>query len=178
MKKISKDSAWHRVSTHICWTNEYTPLFLDFCLNCHITESRVKERGVPWVMAWRASCEAATTLPHPFCWGKLSSQSFQKRVIKDNVRASLIDTFLHTHTHTIFPSKFYAHIFRVLLKLYLRHLIAISPGTWHSFTYCQWQAPYRILAKHARSPLHYWESPCSHSPSWFVGIASYRACIA
>lgn len=46
------------------------------------------------------------------------------------------------------------------------------------FTYCQWPAPYKILAKHARSPLHYWESPCSHSPSWFVGTVFYLACTA
>lgn len=68
----------------------------------------------------------------------------------------------------------------MLLKCYLLHLTATSPRTrtWFSFTYCRWLVPYKILAKHARSPLHYWGSPCSHSPSWFVGIASYLACTA
>lgn len=41
----------------------------------------------------------------------------------------------------------------------------ISHRTPCSFTYCQWLVPYKILAKHAGSPLHYWENPCSHSPS-------------
>lgn len=173
--------------TSFCWTNENTLLFLDPCLSSHTTKSR--DRGVLW-----ASCEAGGTtgedampIPSwvPICW-ELSCPQKASKMCHQRWWASFSHLYVTTHgthtcTHThriyIFSSPFYYHRFRVSQKHYLLHLAAISPRTRPSFTYCQWPAPYKILAKHARSPLRYWESPCSHNPSWFVGTASYLACI-
>lgn len=125
-----------------------------------------------WIpICWELSCpQKASKMYHQRWWASFSHLYFITH---------RTHTCMHTHTHRtyIFSSPFYYHRFRASQKHYLLHLAAISPRTRPSFTYCQWPAPYKILAKHARSPLRYWESPCSHNPSWFVGTASYLACI-
>jgi len=177
VKKISKYCAWHIIGTHFIFVELMNILPCSLISASIVIQQKVVWQGEECQDWWfdGLTVRMPQLYQIPFaegsCHHKASNMCHQRRC------ASFSYLYFITHTH-IFPSKSYPHIFRVLLKLYLLHLIAISPGTWHSSTYCQWPAPYKILAKHARSPLHYWESPCSHSPSWFVGTASYLACIA
>ena len=176
--------------TSFCWTNENILLFLDPCLSSHTKKSpereACREQGVR-IVALQLRVSWLYRVEFPFA--ELSCPQKASKMYLQRWWASFSHSYFithktqrsctHTHTQTyIFSSPFYYHRFRVPQKHYLLHLAAISPITRHSFTYCQWPAPYKILAKHARSPLRYWESPCSRNPSWFVGTASYLACIA
>jgi hypothetical protein len=124
----------------------------------------------------------------PVQWGPLP---FEDIMCHKAIWKHLLVLFLIIYSLTYIHTYIHAHMCTATQKSLSSR--SSSPRRWNTtcfttqwlllhlrggFTYCQWPAPYKILAKHARSPLHYWESPCSHSPSWFVGTVFYLACTA